>query len=143
MTSQNRRSLRLRAEAGFSLLEILIVVAIMGLLIGVVGPNVIGQFQNSKRKTAEIQIEQIKAALDTFVMDVGRYPTESEGLEALVDPGRRIPGWNGPYLRGGKVPMDPWNRPYRYGEQQGQMRVMSLGADGVAGGSGLNADIVR
>ena len=115
----------------------------MGLLIGIVGPNVMAQFQSSKTKTAEIQIEQIRTALDTFAMDTGRYPTDSEGLAALVDASRRIPSWNGPYLKGGKLPNDPWGRPYRYAVQQGEFHVSTLGADGAPGGSGVNADIVR
>lgn len=115
----------------------------MGLLIGIVGPNVMAQFQSSKTKTAEIQIEQLRTALDTFAMDVGRYPSDSEGLAALVDGSRRIAGWNGPYLKGGKLPPDPWGRPYRYAVQQGEFHVSSLGADGAPGGSGVNADIVR
>ena len=134
------RSARRRAEAGFSLIEILIVVAIMGLLVGIVGPNVMAQFQSSKTKTAEIQVEEMRAALDTFAMDVGRYPTEKEGLEALVDGTRRIPGWKGPYLRGGKLPLDPWTRPYRYSYQKGEPRIAASGAPG---GSGANEDLVR
>lgn len=125
------------------MIEILIVVAIMGLLISVIGPNLLAQFQNSKAKTAEIQIEELRAALDMFSMDVGRYPTDSEGLAALVDNSRHIPGWKGPYLRGGKLPADPWRRPFRYFVQKGEVHITSLGPEGVSGGSSANAEIAR
>lgn len=131
------RSGRRRSEQGFSLIEILIVVAIMGLLVGLVGPNVLGLFQSSRVKTAEMQVEQLRSALDIFLLDVGRYPTESEGLASLVDPGRRIPNWRGPYLKGSKVPMDPWGRPFRYEFADGQARVTSLGPDGKGSGDAV------
>lgn len=134
---------RPRLEAGFSLIEILIVVAIMGLLISVIGPNMLAQFQNSKAKTAEIQIEQLRSALDIFATDVGRYPTEAEGLNALVEDTRHIVGWKGPYLRGGKLPTDPWRRPFRYSVQKGEVRITSLGPEGTSGGSGVNAQLAR
>jgi len=136
-----RRAIR-AAEAGFSLVEILIVVAIMGLLIGLVGPNVIRQFEGSKAKTAAIQIQQIRSALDIYLTDVGRYPSESEGLQALISASGGAAGWAGPYLRDGRLPNDPWGRPYRY-QPTADMpnRVISLGADGAPGGEGANADI--
>jgi general secretion pathway protein G len=133
---------RRRASAGFSLIEILIVVAIMGLLVGLVGPNVMRQFEGSKSKTAYVQIQSLRAALDIFMTDVGRYPADGEGLAALVNGGGGIAGWAGPYLKDGRIPLDPWGRPYRF-EPTADMpnRVISLGADGAPGGEGVNADI--
>jgi general secretion pathway protein G len=115
----------------------------MGLLVGLVGPNVMGQFQTSRARTAEVQISQLRAALDIFVLDTGRYPNETEGFGALVSDATRIPGWRGPYLKGAKVPLDPWGNPFRYEIANGDVRITSLGGDGQPGGSGNNADIVR
>lgn len=114
----------------------------MGLLVGLVGPNVIRQFENSKSKTAQIQIQQLRAALDLFMTDVGRYPSESEGLAALVTRPADATAWAGPYVKDKKLPNDPWGRPYRYlPTADNPTRVVSYGADGVPGGEGANADI--
>jgi general secretion pathway protein G len=124
------------------MVEILIVVAIMGLLVGLVGPNVVRQFEGSKTKTANVQIQQLRAALDIYLTDVGRYPGESEGLNALISPSGTSGGWNGPYIKDGRVPNDPWGRPYRYQPTPDMPnRVISFGADGAPGGEGANADI--
>lgn len=113
----------------------------MGLLVGLVGPNVMRQFEGSKSKTAAVQIQQLRAALDIYMADTGRYPGEGDGLNALVQAGP-AQGWNGPYLKDGKVPLDPWGRPYRYQPSPDMPnRVISLGADGAPGGEGTNADI--
>lgn len=129
-------------QRGFSLVEILIVVAIMGLLVGLVGPNVMRQFEGSKSKTAGIQIQQLRAALDIYMTDTGTYPSEAEGLAALIQQGSSAGGWNGPYLKDGRLPLDPWGRPYRFQPTPDQPnRVISLGADGSQGGEGANADI--
>jgi general secretion pathway protein G len=113
-TAAPRRPHRRAAEAGFSLIEILIVIAIIGLLVGLIGPNALRQFESSKGKTAQVQIEQLRSALDMYSLDVGRYPSQGEGLKALVDAGAAPAGWNGPYLRDGKLPLDPWGKPYVY-----------------------------
>jgi len=114
----------------------------MGLLIGLVGPNVMRQFESSKAKTAHIQIQQLRAALDIFMTDVGRYPTDSEGLSVLVSPPPSVVGWTGPYLRDGRLPLDPWGHPYRFQPSPDvPNRVVSFGADGAPGGDGANADI--
>jgi general secretion pathway protein G len=137
-TGRSRR----RGSAGFSLVEILIVVSIMGLLVGLVGPNVMRQFESSKSKTANIQIQQIRAAMDIYLTDVGRYPGESDGLAALVAAPAGIGGWAGPYLKDARIPLDPWGRAYIFQPTSDMPnRVVSYGADGTPGGEGPNADI--
>src|SRR5690348_903801 len=101
-------------EQGFTLVEMLVVIAIIGLIMGLIGPRVLNYLGESRVKTAKIQMQSFASALDLFNLDAGRYPTTDEGLAALV---RRTPGtpaWNGPYLKGGNVPNDPWNNPYIY-----------------------------
>lgn len=132
-----------KKQNGFSLVEILIVVGIIGLLVGLVGPSALRQFQSSKTKATEIQIEQLKSALDLFLLDVGRYPDASEGLEILVRKPVGIANWNGPYLRDGKLPVDPWGRAYNMKvTSDSVIQIESLGADGQPGGEGNNRDIV-
>lgn len=129
------------SEAGFSLIEMLVAVAIVGLLIGVVGPAAMRQLQSSRVTTAEAQIVQLRSALDIFLIETGRYPTEQEGLNALIDGAGTIPGWNGPYLRDGKLPADPWGGEFMYSLEDGQVRIKTLGADQRAGGTGVDADV--
>lgn len=136
-----RKSRRRPAQAGFSLIEMLVAVAIVGLLIGVVGPAAMRQLQSSRVTTAEAQIVQLRSALDIFLIETGRYPTEQEGLGALVSNANNIPGWNGPYLRDGKIPADPWSGAFIYSLEDGQVKVMSLGSDQRAGGTGTAADV--
>jgi general secretion pathway protein G len=132
-----------RAEQGFTLVEMLVVITIIGLIMGLIGPRVLNYLSESKVKAAKIQLQSFAAALDLFSLDAGRYPSTAEGLAVLV---RRAPGvsaWNGPYLRGGAVPNDPWNNPYIYrapGERSAY-DIVSYGSDGNAGGSGTAADI--
>jgi general secretion pathway protein G len=130
-------------EQGFTLVEMLVVITIIGLIMGLIGPRVLNYLSESKVKAAKIQMQSFSSALDLFNLDAGRYPSTAEGLAALV---RRTPGvaaWNGPYLRGGKVPDDPWNNPYIYRApgEHGAYDIMSLGSDGQEGGSGAAADI--
>jgi general secretion pathway protein G len=102
------------AQAGFTLVEMLVVITIIGLIMALVGPRVLGYLGESKVKAAKIQIESFSAALDLFYLDNGRYPATNEGLAALVQRPGSATVWNGPYLRTGAVPLDPWGHPYLY-----------------------------
>ncbi len=130
-------------EAGFTLIEMLVVITIIGLIMALVGPRVLNYLSDSKVKAAKIQIESFKSALDLFYLDTGRYPSTSDGLTALVHTASSTPNWNGPYLKGGNVPADPWGHPYAYRSPGGHSRydIISLGSDGQQGGSGDAADI--
>jgi general secretion pathway protein G len=132
-----------RSEAGFTLVEMLVVITIIGLIMALVGPRVLNYLAESKVKTAKIQIQSIASALDLYYLDAGRYPSSAEGLAALVQPTGGNSGWNGPYLKGGLVPLDPWGKPYVYRSpgEHGAYDVISLGSDGQEGGIGTAADI--
>ena len=135
-----------RRQRGFTLLELLVVLAILGLLAGLVTPRVIEYFSRAKSETARLQIESMTTALDLFRLDVGRYPTQSEGLDALAGRPAGLAAWRGPYLKGSNLPLDPWARPYQYripGQQGRAYDVFSLGADGAPGGEGENRDLVN
>jgi general secretion pathway protein G len=108
-----------------------------------VGPRVIHYLGESKVKTAKIQIQSFASALDLFYLDAGRYPSSAEGLTVLVQPAGGVASWNGPYLKGGNVPNDPWGKPYLYRSpgEHGVYDVVSYGADGQEGGTGTAADI--
>ena len=101
------------------------------------------QLQSSRVNTTEAQIGQLRTAIDIFAIDTGRVPSETEGLTALISNDSAVPGWNGPYLRDGQLPQDAWGRGFIYALDGDQVRVISLGADGQAGGTGNNADIAR
>jgi general secretion pathway protein G len=140
-----RKMMRLRreGEGGFTLVEILVVITIIGLIMALVGPRVLNYLAESKVKTARIQIQSFASALDLFYLDAGRYPTSAEGLTVLVQPTGGIAAWNGPYLKGGALPNDPWGKPYVYRSpgEHGVYDLISYGADGQEGGTGTNADI--
>ena len=108
------RSARRAGEGGFTLVEMLVVITIIGLIMALVGPRVLNYLSESKVKAAKIQIESFSSALDLYYLDNGRYPTSSEGLPALVQRPANSQSWNGPYLKTGAVPSDPWGRPYVY-----------------------------
>lgn len=132
------------ASAGFTLIEMLVVLTIISLIIGLIGPRVLNYLGEARVKTAKIQIENFSSALDLFYLDAGRYPTASEGLAALTERPSGVDVWNGPYVKGGKVPMDPWNRPYQYRspvDHTPPYEIDSFGSDGREGGSGTAADI--
>lgn len=133
---------RTRHARGFTLIELLVVLAILTLLAGLVGPRVLNQLGGAKSKTTAVQIADLDKSLELFKLDVGRYPSSEEGLEALVKRPGTVNGWTGPYLKGG-VPTDPWGRAYRYANPgpNGGIEILSLGADGAPGGDGENADI--
>src|SRR5262249_43402188 len=102
------------ASAGFTLIEMLVVLTIISLVLGLVGPRVLAYLGESRVKTARLQIESLSSALDLFFLDAGRYPSDGEGLEALAQRPPNVPIWNGPYLKTGRVPADPWGHPYQY-----------------------------
>ncbi len=143
IAERRRPRTRRRGERGFTLVEILVVITIIGLIMGLVGPRVLNYLTESKAKAAKIQIESFASALDLFFLDAGRYPSGSEGLAALVQRPGSISGWNGPYLKGGLVPADPWGNPYIYRSpgQRGAYDIVSFGADGQEGGTGTAGDI--
>jgi general secretion pathway protein G len=132
-----------RGEAGFTLVEILVVITIIGLIMAIVGPRVLNYLGESKVKAAKIQIESFSSALDLYYLDMGRYPGSSEGLAALVGRPGNAQEWNGPYLKGGVVPNDPWGHPYVYRSpvERAPYEIVSFGADGQEGGTGTAADI--
>jgi general secretion pathway protein G len=131
------------SPAGFTLVELLVVLAILTLLAGLVGPRVLGQLGGAKSKTAAVQIADLDKALELFKLDVGRFPSTEEGLDALIKrPPSVASGWAGPYLKG-SLPTDPWGRAYKYQGPgpNGAVEIISLGADGAPGGDGENADV--
>jgi general secretion pathway protein G len=146
MIRQRQQRPRRRArggEAGFTLVEILVVITIIGLIMALVGPRVLNYLAESKVKAARIQVESFASSLDLFYLDAGRYPSTSEGLAALAQRPGGAETWNGPYLRTGAVPNDPWGHPYVYRSpgEHGPYDIVSFGADGQQGGTGTAADI--
>ncbi|MEN8140869.1 MAG: type II secretion system major pseudopilin GspG [Thermodesulfobacteriota bacterium] len=138
---EKARRPRSRAEAGFSLIELMAVIVILGLLASVVGPKVFNRVRKAKQQTAKTQIEMLMTSLNAYRMDVGSYPSQSDGLESLaVNPGRR--NWDGPYLAKG-LPQDPWGNAYIYQNpgEHGEVDIISYGLDGQAGGDKENRDI--
>lgn len=130
-------------EAGFTLLELLVVLSILGLLTAIVGPQVIKYLGSSRSETAQVQVKNIAASLQLFRLDAGRYPTQEEGLSALVKQPSTVPNWNGPYLPDASAITDPWGKPYRFQApgKHGEVDVFSLGSDGVEGGTGEARDV--
>ncbi len=138
-----KKSVRIvREKGGFTLVELLIVMVIIGLLAALVGPKFFGKIGKSRQKAAKAQITLFETALDTYRLDVGRYPTTDQGLEALRTKPDGAERWDGPYLPK-EIPMDPWGHPYEYRSpsEHGEFEIVSLGADGSAGGEGEDGDI--
>ena len=130
-----------RRVSGFTLVELLVVLAILGMLAALVGPQVLNQLGGAKSKSATIQIRDFEQALELYKLDVGRFPRSGEGLEALVRQPSGAKGWNGPYLKKDELPMDPWGNPYEYRVSGSKVEIISYGADGRAGGSDEDADV--
>jgi general secretion pathway protein G len=137
------RSRRREGELGFTLVEMLVVITIIGLIMALVGPRVLNYLGESKVKVARIQIESFSAALDLFYLDNGRYPSSSEGLPALVQRPSNSASWNGPYLKTGSVPTDPWGRPYVYRSpgNHAPYEIASYGPSGEPSSAGGDAEI--
>lgn len=133
------------AEGGFTLVELLVVLVILSLVMGLVGPRVLSYLSSSRERAAKLQIQSFSTALDLYYLDMGRYPSGSEGLGALVRAPAGEGRWSGPYVQQGSIPNDPWGNAYEYrtpgrGKPYG---ITSLGADGKRGGSGDDADIAN
>ncbi len=137
------RNDKARRQAGFTLIELLVVLAILGLLAAVVGPQVLKYLGSSRSQAARVQVQNITAGLELYRLDTGRYPSDAEGLAALMAAPAAAPGWNGPYLRRAEGLRDPWGRPYLYKMPgaHGEVDVYSLGADGAEGGTGEDQDV--
>ena len=133
-----------RSGRGFTLLELLVVVAIIGVLVSYVGPQYFGQVAKSEINAARAQIDALEKALEQYRLDVGVYPSTEAGLNALLQRPGNEPKWNGPYLRK-SLPLDPWGRPYLYRKPgaAGDYDVISYGKDGQPGGTGENADLAN
>lgn len=128
---------------GFTLLELLVVLAILGLLYAIVGPQVIRYLSSSKSETAAVQVKNVDAALKLLRLDAGRYPSAQEGLQALVTQPQGMTDWRGPYLPNDKALTDPWGNPYRYANpgKHGEIDVYTLGSDNTEGGTGEAKDL--
>lgn len=132
-------------QRGFTLLELLVVLVILGMLAALAGPRVMKYVSSAKSDTAKIQIEELSAALDMYKLEVGRHPNSQEGLQALVEAPGGATNWNGPYLKKKSIPKDPWGADYIFVSpgQHGAFDLSSLGADKREGGEGEDKDVVN
>jgi general secretion pathway protein G len=134
-----------KGESGFTLIELLVVLAILGLLVALVTPQMLKYLGKAKTDAARIDLHNIESALDLYRLDMSRYPTQQEGLAALVAPPSGSTSWSGPYLKQREAPLDPWRHPYVYripGEH-GEYDLYTLGADNAPGGTGENQDVTN
>jgi len=131
------------SQTGMTLIEILVVLVLIGIVMGVLGGNFIGKGEKAKGDAAKIEIGQIGQALDLYKLEIGKYPTTQEGLQALITAPSGTDRWNGPYWKNKAIPKDPWGNEYRYTApgQHGPFDIVSLGADGKEGGEGADKDI--
>ena len=138
-----KMNVRPTRASGFPLIELLVVVAILAMLAGLVGPRVMSALGESKSKTARVQLEELSAALDIYRLDTGNYPRGEQGLQALVQRVDGADNWNGPYLKKPRLPKDPWGADYiyRFPGEHGDYDLYSLGSDGVEGCEGEAKDI--
>jgi len=138
------RSKSAKAQRGFTLLELLVVLVILGMLAALAGPRVMKYISSAKSDTAKLQIEELAAALDMYKLEVGRHPNTQEGLQALAEAPGGATNWNGPYLKKKTVPKDPWGADYIYVSpgQHGAFDLYTHGADGREGGEGEDGDVV-
>jgi general secretion pathway protein G len=132
-----------KAQSGFTLLELLVVLGIIAMLAGIVGPQVMKHLGESKTKAAKVQVEDFSAALDMYKLDMGKYPTSEQGLQALIEAPEGSKRWNGPYLKKAKMPVDPWLNEYHYASPgtHGKFDLFTFGADDKEGGEGEDQDI--
>lgn len=148
--SSHRRAIRRSAtmgaaESGFTLLELLVVLVILGLLVGLVAPHAMQLLGSSKQKVASQSVIRLASILDIYRLDVGSYPTTEQGLNALLEQPAGVAGWNGPYVKGDQIPADPWGHPFQYRapsqRPKHQYDLFTLGADNAPGGAGEAADV--
>ncbi len=133
-----------RPEAGYTLTELLVVIVVLALIAAAVTPQILGRFNTAKTRTAQLQANTLAAAMDDFFIDVGRYPSPEEGIDALLQAPDGLGSWNGPYVRSAKTLIDPWDRKYLVGAPAAANQpapIVSLGADGQEGGEGPDADV--
>jgi len=142
---RNQRDLRWTKTSGITILEVLVVLSIIALIAAVAGPRLIGYLDRAKSETAELQSSQLRQAIQLFYIDVGRYPSDGEGLSVLLTAPPGTADWSGPYIDTADAIVDPWGRDYIYvaPNDGADMSIMSLGQDGIRGGSGENADVGR
>lgn len=132
-----------KRDAGFSLMELLVALVILALIVGLVAPQVLGYLGRARTDSAKVQIDSLKSSLSLYLVDMGRYPSSSEGLESLVKAPPGAANWRGPYVEDGELPADPWGKPYQYEltAAGARPRVFTLGADAAPGGEGENQDV--
>lgn len=142
---KHRRHIKWGPRSGITILEVLVVLSIIALIAAVAGPRLIGYLDRAKTETAELQATQLRQAVQLFYIDVGRYPSDSEGLGVLLIAPAGEASWSGPYLETPNSIMDPWGRDYIYEAPDGgsDFTIMSFGQDGVRGGTGESADVGR